>query len=188
MKSCRVIYMNKTNNKRNQKSEDAIRKAYLNLVISRDEISSITVSDVCKRAGINRTTFYAHYIDMDDLIDSIYEWMMREFLNIFTDEIESEHHSFDFLKLFRNIKENQIFYRLYFKLGFDFKQIFLKNGESFDIAGSYFKDTSHVDYHVEFFSAGITAIIKKWLNSGCQEEPEVIGKILQEEYQKKNSI
>lgn len=179
--------MNKANNAKNQKSKDLIRKAYLNLVISRNDISSITVSDVCKKAGINRTTFYAHYMDIDDLVDSIYDWMMNEFLNVFTDEIESEKHSFDFLKLFRNIKENQIFYRLYFKLGFDFKQIFLKNGESFDIAGSYFKDTSHVDYHVEFFSAGITAIIQKWLAGGCEESPETIAQILVDEYQKKNT-
>ena len=180
--------MNKTNNKRNQKSEDAIRKAYLNLVISRNDISSITVSDVCKKAGVNRTTFYAHYMDMDDLVDSIYQCIMTEFLNIFNDEIESEKHSFDFLKLFRNIKDNQIFYRLYFKLGFDFKDVFLKNGASFDVAGSYFKDISHIDYHVEFFSAGITAVIQKWLAGGCEESPETISQILVEEYQKKNTF
>ena len=176
--------MNKTNNKRNQKSEDAIRKAYLNLVVSRNDPETITVSDICKKAGINRTTFYAHYLDINDLLTSIYDWMMQEFLNVFNEEIENNHHSFDFLKLFRNIKENQIFYKLYFKLGFDFKQIFLKNGESFDIAGSYFKDMSHVDYHVEFFSAGITAMIQKWLDSGCKESPETMGKILEEEYHK----
>ena len=180
--------VNKANNARNQKSKDAIRKAYLNLVISRDDISSITVSDVCKKAGINRTTFYAHYMDMDDLVDSIYEWMMSEFLNVFNDEVESKHHSFNFLKLFRNIKENQIFYRLYFKLGFDFKEIFLKNGESFDIEGSYFKDISHIDYHIEFFSSGITAIIQKWLARGCEESPETIAQILVDEYQKKNTF
>ena len=39
-----------------------------------------------------------------------------------------------------------------------------------------------MDYHIEFFKAGITAIIKKWLNSGCVESPEEINDILISEY------
>ena len=179
--------MNKVNNARNRQSNIAIQKAYLNLVISRNDISTITVSDICKKAGINRTTFYSHYDCIADLDDAIFEWMVEEFLKVFNEEAESARHSFDFAKLFRNISENQIFYRIYFKMGFDFRKLFLKNGAA-DIAGQFYKDTSHIDYHIEFFAAGITAIIKKWLNEGCREDPETIGKILQEEYQKKNTI
>ena len=179
--------MNKTNNARSIQSKDAIRKAYLNLVISRSDISTISVSDICKKAGVNRTTFYSHYEGIDDLVASIYEWMVEEFLHVFEEEAKEAKHSYDFNKLFRNIKENQIFYKIYFKLGFDFKELFLKNGAA-DVAGEFYKDTSHVDYHIEFFGAGISAIIQKWLNSGCKEEPEVIGRILQEEYQKRNTV
>lgn len=174
--------MNKTNNRRNQKSVEAIWKAYLNLVISRSEISSITVSDICKKAQINRTTFYAHYLDIDDLLASIYDWMMNEYLSVFSEEIENGRHSYDFQKLFRHIYENQIFYKIYFKLGFDFRNTFLNNTSSSEFTNDYFKDLSHVEYHIEFFSAGITAIIRKWLDSGCKEAPETMGKILEEEY------
>lgn len=34
----------------------------------------------------------------------------------------------------------------------------------------------------EFFRAGITAVIKKWLNNGCQESPENIMEIIDSEY------
>ena len=180
--------MNKKNNIRNRQSEEAIQKAYLALVIARNDISGITVSDICKKAGVNRTTFYSHYMDIDDLIQSIYEWMMNEFLGVFSDEVEKGRHSFDFLKLFENIKENQIFYKLYFKLGFDFKSVFLKSGSSIDVAHLFFKDTRYVDYHVEFFAAGITAVIRKWLDGGCKESPETMGRILVEEYQRKTSF
>lgn len=177
--------MNIKNNARVQKSKKDIWKAYLNLVISRSDISSITVSDICKKAGVNRTTFYSHYLDIDDLNSSVYEWMVSEFLKIFSEEAQTGSHSFDFLKLFRNIKENQIFYRIYFKLGFDFRKLFMENGAA-DIAGMFYDDTRLLDYHIVFFEAGVTAIIKKWLDGGCREDPEDMGQVLVDEYRKKN--
>ncbi len=179
--------MNTKDNARTKKSRNDIQKAYLNLVIARNDISTITVSDICKKASVNRTTFYSHYLDIDDLNNSIYEWMVTEFLKVFESEANDVRHSFDFEKLFRNIKENQIFYKLYFKLGYDFKTLFLKNGAA-EIGSMFYKDTRFLDYHIEFFAAGITAIIRKWLDSGCKEEPEDMGRILVEEYRKKNTI
>ena len=46
-------------------------------------------------------------------------------------------------------------------------------------------DNKYIDYHCEFFKAGITAIIKKWLANNCKEEPEEILEILKSEYSKK---
>ena len=178
--------MNTANNKRRQQSTVSIIRAYLNLVVSRNDIKSISVSDICKKAGINRTTFYAHFLDMDDLLRTVYERMLEEYLKVFQTETDSGTHSFDFNKLFTNIKENQIFYRIYFKLGFDFKDIFIQNG-SLDIASRFYSDLDHLDYHIAFFEAGITAIIRKWLDGGCQETPETISKILGDEYTKKNT-
>ena len=178
--------MNTTNNKRRQQSTVSIIRAYLNLVVSRNDVKSISVSDICKKAGVNRTTFYAHFLDMDDLMRTVYERMLEEYLKVFKTETDSGTHSFDFNKLFTNIKENQIFYKIYFKLGFDFKDIFIQNG-SLDIASRFYSDLDHLDYHIAFFEAGITAIIRKWLDGGCQETPETISKILGDEYTKKNT-
>ena len=179
--------MNKANNARNLQSKAAIQKAYLNLVVARNDISTITVSDICKKAGVNRTTFYAHYLDIDDLTSAIYDWMLNEFLGVFAEETNTKSHSYDFNKLFRNIKDNQLFYRIYFKLGFDFKGPFIKNGAAM-VADQFYHDTRYIDYHIEFFAAGITAMIKKWLDGGCQESPETMGRILADEYQKNNTI
>ena len=154
--------MNTANNKRHQQSTVSIIRAYLNLVVSRSDIKSISVSDICKKAGVNRTTFYAHFLDMDDLLRTVYERMLEEYLKVFQTEADSGAHSFDF------------------------KDIFIQNG-SLDIAGRFYSDLDHLDYHIAFFEAGITAIIRKWLDGGCQEEPETISRILADEYQKKNT-
>lgn len=180
--------MNTSNNKRQQQSIISIQRAYLNLVVSRPDIHSITVSDICKKAGINRTTFYAHYLDLEDLKRAIFDWMMEEYLHIFQEEADTGRHSYDFLKLFRHIKENQLFYRIYFKLGFDFKESFLQNDVAIGTARQFYKDLDMLEYHIEFFAAGITAIIRKWLEGGCQEEPEKMAAVIADEYQKKNTL
>mgnify|MGYP002508929830 CR=1 FL=1 len=33
------------------------------------ELNQISVSDICKRAGLNRSTFYANYVDIYGLAD-----------------------------------------------------------------------------------------------------------------------
>ena len=114
--------------------------------------------------------------------------MMDEFLyHFFREEAESVSHSMDFVKLFRSIKENQIFYKLYFKMGFDFKKSFIEN-EPEELWRSYYRDREDMDYHIEFFAAGITAIIRKWLDEGCKGDPERMGRILREEYMKRNDF
>ena len=179
--------MNTSNNQRRKNTVSKIWKSYLNLAISRSDIDTITVSDICKKAGINRTTFYSIYLDIEDLKSSIEQWMIEEFLSIFQDETQTLTHSFDFTSLFRSIKENQIFYKLYFKLNFDFKTTFIAN-EPTQIWRRYFEDQSTLKYHIEFFSAGITAIIKMWLAEGCPGDPESMSRIILEEYTKNNTF
>ncbi len=75
----------------------------------------------------------------------------------------------DYLRPFRHIMENQLFYRTYFKLGYD-NQFKLKY---YDInqAKRHFANR-HIEYHIEFFRSGFNAIVKMWLIGGCKETPE----------------
>lgn len=180
--------MNTANNSRRKNTILNIQKAYMDLCITRADIDTITVSDICKKANINRTTFYSIYFDVADLRNAIREYMLNEFLyTFFKEEAEASAHSMDFNKLFTSIKENQIFYKLYFKLGFDFKSTFLANQPN-DLWRNYFPNKDDLDYHIEFFAAGITAIIKKWLSEDCKGKPERMTNIIREEYQKKNDF
>lgn len=174
--------MNKPNNKRKKESQEKIEKAFIELIQTRN-VEEVTVTDICNLTHLNRSTFYANYLDIYDLVDKIKIKMIEDFFDIYKDEATNQYHSYDFLKLFYHIKENQLFYKTYFKLNFDLtdsvKYIDSKEVEKFHA------DSKNIDYHVEFFKAGLNAIIKKWLNSGCKESPEEIVNILKAEYTKK---
>ena len=143
------------------------------------ERKDITVSLVSKKAGINRSTFYSNYIDIDDLEAKIKERLLREFREIYKDEVKKRKGSNDFLKLFYHIKDNQMLYRAYFKFGAGFTATEMQYDS--EQAEKYFNN-EYIDYHIEFFYNGLNAVIKKWLENGCKEKPEEIEKIIKSEY------
>ena len=56
-----------------------IRKAFTDL-LSQKPIQSITIKELCQRAGINRGTFYSHYTDIYDLLQQIEGEMMEDLM------------------------------------------------------------------------------------------------------------
>ena len=49
-------------------------------------ISRISVSEICKRAEIHRTTFYVHYKDVTDLMEHLVTEMYRQMVGLFVEE------------------------------------------------------------------------------------------------------
>ena len=180
--------MNTQNNKRKKDSQEKIEKIFIELIQTKS-IKEISVTDICKKAHLNRSTFYANYLDVYDLADKIRKKLEIEVENLYQLEKNTSHNSNDFLKLFKHIKDNQIFYKTYFKLDTDnsFSPIRPDYQYDFNLAKSLYND-NFIDYHIEFFYAGINAIIKKWLENGCKESPEEMENILKAEYKDKNNI
>ena len=169
--------MNVKNNKRRRESQEKIEKAFVELLQGRD-IKDISVSDLIKMTQLNRSTFYANYIDIFDLADKVREKLEKEFSNLFADYDYFNERS-GALKLFTHIKENQLFYKTYFKLCYDDKHL-VSIYDSRRAAKEHMD--SNIKYHIEFFRNGLNAIIKLWLAGGCQESPEEMAEVLKQEY------
>lgn len=169
--------VNTPNNKRKRSSKARLARAYLQL-IQEKKANEISVSELCNLAKVNRTTFYNNYANTTELAEEIRAELIREYANLYTGNTDGPTPE-NYLRMFRHIKENQIFYRTYFLLTPDSRGLYQYYDK--DLARSQGKD-KYVDYHVEFFAAGITAIIKKWLDGGCCEAPEEMLEILMTEY------
>ncbi len=176
--------MNTPNNKRKKESIERIERVFLDMLQTR-ELAEISISDICKLAKLNRTTFYANYTDIYGLADSIRDKLEADLSNLYRDEITQGFNSNDYLKLFRHIKDNQIFYKTYFKLGYDDNYKIITY--DMNLAGQHFQNRFIV-YHMEFFKSGITRIIKLWLQGGCKESPEDMFGIIKSEYQGRDKL
>ena len=173
--------MNTPNNKRRKESQQRIESAFITL-LQDTPLNKISVTDICKLAEVNRTTFYANYPDIYALGEAVQKRLEKEVLDLYQGERETHPIEHDFLKLFRHIKENQLFYKTYFKLA---KGDHLRHIIGYDeqAAAAYYGG-QHIDYHIAFFGYGLTAVIQKWLLYGCQESPEEMCAIIEAEYRK----
>ncbi len=165
--------MNTKNNSRRRASIEKIEQAFINMLMEK-EINQISVTDICKKTGLNRSTFYANFLDVYDLADKLRDKLEKDFDMLFKDKEDN-----DALKMFTHIYENQLFYKVYFKLGYDRKHqvnVYDPVRAENDFQGK------HLNYHIEFFRNGFNAIVKMWLDGGCKESPEEMAEILKSEY------
>lgn len=72
---------NPLENRRSQRTAALVRRAFTDLLAEKP-IQRITVREVCQKAGINRSTFYAHYQDIYDLRGKIEEEMLADFQRV----------------------------------------------------------------------------------------------------------
>lgn len=173
--------MNTPNNKRRRQSKIKISKVFIDLMQTK-EIQDISVTQICKLAKVNRTTFYACYQDIYDLADNILHGLIKQVNDVYCDELTQHYNSNDWLKILRHIYDNQIFYKTCFKLGIEKLPI---ERYDFHFAEKLYEN-KYIEYHMEFFRAGFNQIVKMWLNGGCKETPEEIEYIIKTEYKNKD--
>ncbi|MGN0771080.1 MAG: TetR/AcrR family transcriptional regulator [Christensenellales bacterium] len=153
------------------------------------EFSEITVVDICKKAGVNRSTFYAHYDNTAELFEDTH----KNLINNFLDEC-----SYDLKLDFKNIgsidKDDLNFispkylmpYLQYIKKHKRLCKIYADNSHTFrtDDIDDYLiinmcmpiykrygvSDARIINYMQRYFLKGIDAIVTEWLRHDCQDD------------------
>ena len=93
------------------KTRKLIRKTFAEMLSEKKELSKISVSELTKRANINRGTFYTHYDDIYGVAEDYENELINEFFD--NDTLLSANNFPKFLdSLFEYMKENDGEYRL----------------------------------------------------------------------------
>lgn len=176
--------MNTANNQLHKETEKRLRKA---LLFYMNEEKEPTVGQLCAHAGINRSTFYRHYVDVFDLMEKTEKEIQQGlFESLRGDEsflarIASSPEAL--LPLITYIGENRHFYRMYMRKygGVPLADQFTRFWERRIVP--YFRtrgieNEAHMRYYFEYVKAGFMMVIGCWLDGGCQEPPEELAEIL----------
>lgn len=174
------------NDHRTRVTQALIRKAFTELM-SEKPIESITISELCKRASINRSTFYNHYTDLYDLRDQIVENLKGEFYQalktLLIDEPIDKTPVKITTKLFECIQKNSDMCQVILgRYGDDkFLAEFVQFGRDFVVKSYriYFENASQkqIDYFYTFVSCGIIGLLRKWLSDGLETPPDEIARM-----------
>ena len=175
--------MNTKNNKRYKLSSDKIETSFLSLILNH-KYEDITISQICDHANINRSTFYTHYDDINDLIIKIENKFAKGMASIFNFGLRQTHEAF--IEMFSFVKNNYYFYKAF--LSIPYTTIAETNTKSNILANIKQNDTTpysndiNLIYRATFFGAGIKEICRMWLERDCKETPEQMAELLYEEY------
>lgn len=153
------------------RSRKLIRQAFFEL-LKEKSFEKITVTDIVKRADINRSTFYAHYPDVMGVIEEISDEIL-EYTQEFMDGVEFSDFFENPLPHLKNIikvaEDNMELYRLLCcsAMGAEqldrLKKVLIERTiQTIDRPEAY-KNSFEFEFSVRFFMGGIVDVYTQWL-------------------------
>ncbi|MBQ8209564.1 MAG: TetR/AcrR family transcriptional regulator [Clostridia bacterium] len=151
-------------------------------LLEEKEFIRISILEICKKAGVNRSTFYAHYSNTYDLLEEVHHNFTKEMYGYFEslsnidytkiqDLLIAPEYLMPYLEF---IKKHKTFFKNYMNNLHNYKRdefysdiieriiipVCNQNG---------LNDQKTVDYLAKFYLQGINAIVTHWVSNDCQD-------------------
>ncbi len=165
-------------------------------LLKKKPLEYITVSEICKTANVNRSTFYLHYENVGDLLEETVRYLLDGFLSYFSDDKKSVAHNISSREedeLIFICDEYIVPYLKYIK---DNKEVFgiaLINNKTFRFDNVYKRMFENIfnpildrfnyrddykKYVMMYYLNGINALILEWIKDKCKKPIEEISEII----------
>lgn len=178
-----------------------MNQAFL-ILLEKKDIEYITVTEICKYAEVNRSTFYLHYENIGDLLNESVQYMFDRFLTYFPDK------DINIVNDIKNANLNDLYLitpkllKPYLTFIFEHKKLFattLSRSSSLRLNEIYDKIFTNIlsrildrfgipekrkKYMLEFYIHGIIAVITEWLTNDCEDSIDYIIDIISEQIPK----
>lgn len=167
--------------KRVKNTTKALKRALFDM-LEQMPLSKITVTSLCKQAGVNRVTFYHHFTDVYDMISQIeisYVEELKDYNFKFT-----QNGKVNFLCIVRFVKKYSDFYRVVFNNNIQTKlldEMYAELKKEYCAAfGKKDIEQTKLEYMFTFLESGASSILKKWVRGGMAESEEYIADLISE--------
>lgn len=164
-------------NRRTIYTKKVIKESLIELLKTK-EIHQVTVTDICKKADINRGTFYTHYKDAFDLLSSMEDELFTQILIYISEIPAKEYNSLLLLRVLELIKENKDLCRVLFCNQRD-NSILNRISEianTIDVSkvfnNSNLENKTLANYYMRYSVGGCLSIIETWLLNDLPESPK----------------
>ena len=159
----------------------------LSALMKQKNIKDITVKELCEYADINRGTFYLHYKDIYEMLDSIEQELSDKFLQIFQKYNSETNEDFPyplFLEIFKLVDDKAELFRVLIGPNGDISFI-MKIFKLYNIhcLQSEFNKLSpqfsmNQVYYSNFILYGCVGLIEQWLSRDTKESPEKMAELI----------
>ena len=164
--------------RRIRRTKQTIKSVFIDL-LKDNPFNKITISQICKIADINRSTFYTHYEDIFHLLRDMKQDIFKdiEVLSVFMMENKSKND--DIMRSFLNfIHENKTMLKLFMVDNFDLafnntfieKCIDLYRKMAIESSKGIIKNRDEFENTLLFLNYGYFALYRRWLETDCKED------------------
>lgn len=160
-------------------------------LLEEKEFEYITIKELCQKAGVNRSTFYLHYENMNDLLVESLDYILEKFYDHYNDE------KFN-LNIIKSLDNNALilikpkYIIPYLEFIKAYKKLFLvatNNPALFDVCKTFekmYKDIfspildkynvleNEKKYILAFYLNGLHSIIIEWIKTDCKDSIDYI--------------
>lgn len=159
----------------------------LSALMKQKNIKDITVKELCEYADINRGTFYLHYKDIYNMLDSIEQELSDKFLQIFQKYNSETNEDFPyplFLEIFKLVDDNAELFRVLIgpngDISFIMKIFKLYNIHCLQSEFNKLSPQFSMDqvYYSNFILYGCVGLIEQWLSRDTKESPEKMAELI----------
>ena len=165
-------------------------------LLEKKDFEYITIKEICDKARVNRSTFYLHYENTADLLNETARYILDKHLAYYSSDTKAIAERFKNCELeelvfvtseyltpyLTFIKDNQRLFKVAIKqfnslnmdkvYGSMFRHIFNPILERFSVPE---RERAYV---MKFYLTGVFAIVMEWLDNNCNENMEIIIKVI----------
>ncbi|OIJ09372.1 TetR family transcriptional regulator [Anaerobacillus arseniciselenatis] len=148
-------------------------------------LSTITITEVCEAADINRSTFYSHYKDLYDLLYQIEDGIIEDMNQTlsaynYTKDDEAIQMTEKLLQYLAENREScQILFSEHGDPNFQKKVMVLAHTH---LLNSLMADSNNIPFYSEYVSLyianGSIHIVQHWLKNGVKESPKEMAELI----------
>lgn len=154
-------------------------------LLEEKDFSEISILELCKEAGVNRSTFYAHYSNTYELLQEARNNFVKSFFDGYSDSFYDFEFSDTQAESFVSA-QYIIPYLEFVKKNKNIFKIFINNIKTFDTDELYelllqklwipacqkqgITDNSVITYMSRFYLTGMTSIVMEWINKNCEDD------------------
>ncbi|MDO5602967.1 MAG: TetR/AcrR family transcriptional regulator C-terminal domain-containing protein [Oscillospiraceae bacterium] len=175
-----------TNDHRTRVTKMLIRRAFTTL-LKQKPIQSISITELCEEAGINRGTFYTHYTDIYDLRTQIEDEMLEDFKKALAPLAFIDKEQLTPVRVttevFQCLKDNSdlctVTLGAYGDKTFALRLVNLGREICVEAYSEYFKRATpkQIEYFYAFASSGCIGLLQKWLADGMSTPAEEVARM-----------
>lgn len=160
------------------------------IILEKKDLEFITIKEICVKAGVNRSTFYLHYENINDLFKETIDNLNKDFLLSFQTEIKTNKKPEDLIFIKKEfivpylefVKKNKKVMKIAHSKPhlFNNEKIYdnIKREVCIPAVTKHGVRKEEQDYLIEFYTRGVSAIVNLWLNNECEDSVDHVVDII----------